>query len=269
MSQENKPTDHPLFKLSVSKSNTFLQCKAKYKFSYILKLPKKEYSYHLFGRFVHRILEIFHLAYIDGSKIVPSQQMSLAFNEAVKEYTPKLTLEQKNEAIEICKVYLKTLSDNRQKLSNILSVEKTFNLKINDGLILTGMIDRVQKDDDGVYHILDYKTSKSAQYLKDDLLQLLTYAYVIHQEFTDVKKVRVSYIMLKLGCEFITKEFDLKEILSIKETYEKYADQIHEETDFAPKPQRLCAYCDFVEACADGKKYVQSIYKTGETYYKK
>lgn len=258
-----------LLKLSVSKSNTFLQCKAKYKFSYILKLPKKEYNYHLFGRFVHRVLELFHLAYINKSHEPFEYEMEVAFNEAVKEVKSKLTLEQKQEGFKICAQYLEKIRKQKEEIDRIISVEKTFNLKINDGLTLTGMIDRVQKDADGVYHIIDYKTSKSAYYLKDDLLQLLTYAYVIYKEYPEIQKVRVSYIMLRLGCEYITKEFNLKEIMSIKDTYEKYATQIHNETEFTPKPQKLCSYCDFLDVCDRGKEFVKTLYKTGETKYQK
>src|SRR5690606_31982945 len=134
---------------------------------------------------------------------------------------------------------------NFNKISTVISVEKTFNIKINENLILTGMIDRIQLDEDGIYHILDYKTSKSKAYLKDDTLQLLTYAYVMLVEKPEIKKVRVSYIMLRHDCEFMTKEFDLEEILSIKNMYEKYANDITYEKEFEPSPQVLCKFCDF------------------------
>jgi DNA-binding protein YbaB len=60
------------FKLSVSKAKTFEDCKAKYKFSYIEKLPKKDWDFHVFGKFLHAILEEFHLQLMFGR---PRQRM--------------------------------------------------------------------------------------------------------------------------------------------------------------------------------------------------
>lgn len=268
MSIENQEPNikNGLLKLSVSKTNTFLQCKSKFKFSYILKLPKKEYSYHTLGRFAHRVLELFHLAYINGSKKAFPAVMSESFNEALKEMKDKISLSQKDEVFSICSKYLDLVKLDPKIISRVKSVEKVFNINLNENLILTGMIDRVQLDDDGIYHIADYKTSKSKTYLQEDLLQLLTYAYVIYLENPEIEKVRVSYIMLKFGCEFITKEFNLKEILSIKNIYEKHAEEINNETEYAPSITKLCAYCDFAaDACGPGKQYINNLYKIGKT----
>lgn len=252
-----------LIKLSVSKSATFNSCKKKYQFTYIHKLPRKEWEHHIFGRFVHRILEIFHLTYINGSTESFAIVMSNAFNEAMVEFKGKINQSSKDEAYNICLKYLQRLNANKNEVSKILAVEKIFNLEINEKLILTGMIDRIQFDEDEIYHVIDYKTSKSKSYLKDDTLQLLTYAYVIYKENPDIEKVRVSYIMLRHDCEFITKEFKLEEILSVKDIYEKYANDIIKENEFPANPQKLCEYCDFIDACNDGKLYISKQYKTG------
>lgn len=254
-----------LFKLSVSKSSTFQSCKAKYKFVYIQKLPRKEYTYHLFGRFVHRILELFHLLYINGSDLSYQAGMSQAFNEAMLEFKGKITKTAKEEAFDILNKYIKTLDKNYNIVSSVQNVEENFNLSINDNLILTGMIDRVQLDSDGTYHVLDYKTSKSKIYLKEDTLQLLTYAYVLYKKYPDLKKVRVSYIMLKHNCEFLTKEFSLEEILTIKNIYEKFADNINKEVEFQPNPTKLCEYCEFSSICESGKEFINKLYKIGKT----
>lgn len=253
-----------LIKLSVSKSATFNSCKRKYQFAYIHKLPRKEWEYHLFGRFVHRILELFHLSYINGSTESFSKVMSDAFNDAMLEFKGKITQSAKDEAFGILTTYLARLNSNKEEVHRVTAVEKTFNLEINDSLILTGMIDRIQLDDDGVYHVLDYKTSKSKSYLKDDTLQLLTYAYIIYKDHPDLEKVRVSYIMLRHDCEFLTKEFSLEEILTVKDIYEKYADDIKKESNFEPNPSKLCGYCDYVNLCDKGLEVVQNQFKYGK-----
>jgi len=252
-----------IFKLSVSKTNTYLQCNKKYKFSYILKLPRKEFEYHIFGRFVHKALENFHLAIIAGDRRKDADIMFASFDDALQEFLPKISKDSKNLAIELLKQYLSQWEADKVKTS-VLEAEKVFNIGISNTLLLTGMIDRIQLDNDGVYHIVDYKTSKSAQYLKNDLLQLLTYAFVIYNEHPEIEKVRVSYIMLKLGSQYITKEFSLDQILSIKQMYEGYANEILSDQNFKANPGILCKFCEFADLCDEAKSYMSGLYKTGK-----
>jgi ATP-dependent helicase/DNAse subunit B len=52
--------------LSVSKAKTFDDCKAKYKFCYIQKLPRIDRDFHIFGKFLHSTLESFHKTIIQN-----------------------------------------------------------------------------------------------------------------------------------------------------------------------------------------------------------
>ena len=54
------------FRVSVSKTKTFLDCKAKFKFCYVEKLPRKDWDFHIFGKFCHSVLEEFHKTYMEG-----------------------------------------------------------------------------------------------------------------------------------------------------------------------------------------------------------
>lgn len=253
-----------IIKLSVSKSATFNSCKKKYQFSYILRLPKKEFEYHTFGRFVHRVLELFHLAYIGGTDHPQSAVMRDSFNESLKEFKGKISAAAHEQAVQILKKYLEIYTANKDKFK-VLDAEKTFNVVLNESVTLTGMIDRVQLDSDGIYHVVDYKTSKSKLYLKDDTLQLLTYAYILYLEHPEITKVRVSYIMLKLDCESLTKEFTIDEIKSVKDIYESYAKNINAEVEFKASPSKLCAYCDFINECEEGKATVAGKFTYGKT----
>ena len=67
-------------RLSVSKTKTFLDCKAKYKFCYIEKLPRKDWDFHTFGKFCHKVLEDFHNAYVKNNSTEPFNiEMGKAF----------------------------------------------------------------------------------------------------------------------------------------------------------------------------------------------
>lgn len=243
-------------KLSVSKTKTFLDCKAKYRFAYELKLPRKEFEFHTFGKFVHKVLEDFHNEFINGSQEALHKVMAKAYKGALAEYRSKMTQEAQKEAYGIVDSYLEKISSEKNSIKTILAVEKNFNFNISNAVILNGMIDRIQLDPDGVVHVCDYKTVKNKKYLKNDFLQLLTYAYVIFNDDPTIEKVRGSYILLRHNFEYITKEFSKKEILEIKDKYEEYAKMIEDEKLWRPNPTPLCSYCDYVELCPEGKGFV-------------
>lgn len=254
-----------ILRLSVSKTKTFLDCKAKYRFAYIEKLPRKDWEFHIFGKFIHKVLEDFHAAYLQGTDDPYSKVMSRVYKAAMEEYRPKMTNEARKEAYEIVDKYLQRVTADTQHVLNVLSVEKNFDFPITDRVALNGMIDRIQIDPDGLVHVCDYKTVKNKKYLKNDFLQLLTYAYVIYSEDPTIKKIRGSYILLRHNFEYITKEFSLDEILKIKEKYENYAKMIEEEKLWRPNPTPLCNFCDFLDKCPEGKGFTNKNVKFGET----
>jgi RecB family exonuclease len=190
--------------------------------------------------------------------------MSTAFKDAVELYRSELTPDMKKECWHIIDEYLRLVTNDKKNnlTANVLACEKNFELLIGGKVLLNGMIDRVQLDDDNIIHVCDYKTSKNKKYLKDDFFQLLTYAYVIVTEDPNIEKVRASYILLRHNFEYITTEFQKNEILNVADKYVQYADQILAEKEFKPNPTNLCRFCDHVNICPEGRKMVDptSIY---------
>lgn len=252
-----KPEDYPGFWLSVSKVKVFKTCPAQYRFNYIEKLPKKERDYHVYGKFTHEILEVFEQKRIDGCKVSNGQLMNECFINAIESFKETLTDEQKAEAFGCMSEYLMLLksgSGKKQLLgSKVIGVEENFWIDIDGKVLLRGFIDRTQLDPDGVIHIADYKTSKKTDYLKKDYFQLLVYAYVKCLNNPEIKKVRCSYIMLRLGFEYITKEFTRDEVMKVEQMLLDYADTMQEEKLFLPETSPLCFFCDFVDSCPEGQ----------------
>lgn len=248
-------------RLSVSKTKTFLDCKAKYKFCYIEKLPRKDWDFHIFGKFCHKALEWFHQQYIDGCVLPYNVTMTSAFKEAWAEFKDKMTPEMKKECWGLLNQYLKIITKDKQSglPANVISVEKRFDFQIAENLVLNGAIDRIQLDADGVIHVADYKTTKNKKYLKNDWFQLLTYAYTIVRDDPSIKKVRGSYVLLRHDFEYITTEFSLKEILEVKDKFEAYAKQILSEKKFEATPTNLCSFCDYLDVCKEGKEKTNQI----------
>lgn len=253
-------------RLSVSKTKCFDQCKKQFKFSYILKLPKKERDYHIFGKFCHKVLEEFHKEYINGSLESYNIVMAKSFKLAMDEFKLSMTPEMKKDCWVIINQYLKIVSEDKKnnQTANVIACEKDFSFSLGDNVILNGMIDRIQIDADGITHVSDYKTTSNKKYLKNDWFQLLTYAFVLLSENPSLTKIRASYILLKHDFEYITKEFSIPEIMKIKDKYLDYAKQIIEEEKFDATTSSLCRFCDYSDVCVEGKKVIDPSTVYGE-----
>jgi len=141
---------------SATSLKTYLECKRKYYFHYLLKIKEHNISlkpagYEL-GNIIHQSIE----------KLTKANQLNqINLDNELSKYqnqNPYLTLE-----LEIWKKKLTkfiTIETQRQKQGyKIIETEKPFNFEYQD-ITLRGVIDRIDKKDNS-YTILDYKTSSS------------------------------------------------------------------------------------------------------------
>lgn len=259
----NIPEEIKALRLSVSKVKCFSQCKKMYHFQYVIKIPRREFEFHHLGKAIHLVLELFHSDCISGSIQPLNKIMANAFQTAMKEFGSLLSPSSKKEVFNMADQYLKRITGNKAEIKSVIAVEKNFAVNITDKVILNGMIDKVQMDPDGVLHIQDYKTTKNKKYLKNDWLQLLTYAYIMYLEYPALTRVRGSYVLLRHNYEYFTKEFSLDEILEVKNQFETYANQINDEKEYTASPTRLCEWCSALDQCDDGKGFLNM--GTGQT----
>ena len=203
---DGRPQSFPGEWLSVSKVKTFKDCPAKFRYNCIEKLPRKTWDFHIFGQFAHSSLEYFHTFIKDGDIRPENEIMTESFKLTAKEYD-KATIPQKKELWTMMNNYLTKMAQD--KANNvwpvITDVEDNFYIDIDGKVLLNGFIDRVQLDADGVLHVADYKTTKNKSYLKNDHLQLQTYAYVKCLQDPTLERVRTSYILLRHVLESMTK----------------------------------------------------------------
>ena len=261
-----------LLRLSVSKVKTFKDCAAKYRYTYIEKLPRKEWDFHVFGTYCHEILEKFHQEKLDGNGASNSNLMKIATDHSLEIYGNKLDLNQRAESEDIIKQYMTRLEEHCENdtTPEVLSVEKSFYIYIDGKVLLNGFIDKVQRDHDVILHVADYKTTKNKKYVKNDFMQLKTYAYVMCLEDPTIEVVRTSYVMLRHNCTLIEKEFSRKDIMRMEGVFLDYADKIGEENLYRPTPNSLCAFCDHITSCKAGREFVNAkrgFNKSGSSYW--
>ena len=255
------PEESKKFRISVSKYKTFEQCKAKYRFNYIDRLPKKDHDYLVLGKFAHEVLERFYKKIIAGDLREDHLIMTEGYRESFAVWKDKLTKDQIELVRGMVKQYLSIRSVHKKNGTQplVTDVEKSFQIEFGNEFALIGYIDRVQTDPDGVIRVSDYKTSKDKKYLEKDFFQLQTYAYVILKENPDLKKIRVSYIMLKHNFDEIIKEFDAATIMKVENKFVERYNEIKQEGLYRPNTSILCDFCDFTESCKDGKDYLIQI----------
>jgi RecB family exonuclease len=255
-------------KLSVSKTKCWNSCKKQFEYNYILHLPKIERDYHIFGKMLHKALEDFHQLYLKGWLLPANEAMSTAFKTAKAEFGAQMKPEAIKEAFDILCKYLRLVSNKSSDyMQKVISTEEAFNFPLTDNIILNGFIDKVNTDDDGLVHISDYKSTKDKRYLKNDWFQLMTYAFVVMHNKPELEKVRVSYVMLRHDFEEISKEVSREEAEVVRQQYIDYARDIESADEYPANPTRLCGWCDFIDVCAEGKKFIGKEVRHGEIDY--
>ena len=77
-----------IIKLSASSMKTYDQCPKKYYYNYITKEERKQWDHFDLGNLCHKILEIFHLIYMEEgtSKKSLNKLMGHSFAEARKDF---------------------------------------------------------------------------------------------------------------------------------------------------------------------------------------
>jgi len=171
-------------RVSFSALETFKTCPRKYFYNYILKLPRIDRPWFVFGNFNHLILEKFFryiLFYKNRNREFDIKLlMHRAFSSALRKYARMadqgIGLPITHKQIDETKIVLKEFYNKiKDDLPNVLMVEKKFSIDLGDGITLIGYIDRVDKNPDGSLRIVDYKTSKKT-YKVDKNIQLDLYA---------------------------------------------------------------------------------------------
>jgi hypothetical protein len=109
----DKKPDIKLLNLSVSKAKTFKDCAKKFKFTYIDKLPRKEWDFHVFGKYCHLVLELFHTELIKNPDLCCTNLFSECQDKALEIWGSKLTPDQKQLAYDVLQNYLNNWIDKR------------------------------------------------------------------------------------------------------------------------------------------------------------
>lgn len=227
-----------LVDFSYSRIDTYMQCPAKYFYSYILKEPRQFNAAATLGNIVHSVLE----AKLENSKSIDLNELKLEYEHNIAIWDPEDKISP--DLISVGSQIIDEFFDaNSGTDFHIYDKELPFNLIIGSYNII-GFIDRVDVHGSRV-HITDYKTGKWEVALKDvhKNLQLGIYALAMDHIFPD-KEIYAELYYLRSGKKkghLFTKD----DIEDVKINLIKSINKIISDTNYNPTSNtRACSYCD-------------------------
>lgn len=234
-------------RLSFSRIDTYRTCPLRFRFSYVDRLPSAPATYLSFGTSIHTALEAFHDRTLFG---MPSEEDLLGFlfdgwDSSGFHHEPReVQVREYRRAQDVLKRYHRRVRDDYRPAAE---TEKWFELPIGDHAVVVGSIDRIDVDDDGGYHVVDYKTGRlrdRQQVAKS--LQLSIYALACEHLF-GVLPASVCLDFVVAGTEVRVPLADL-DLEHAREVVDETARAVLAEA-YEPTPSRLCDWCDHRTLC--------------------
>lgn len=223
--------------ISASAINTFVQCPAKYLWSYIFNILGDEVEY---------------IETEEGIKFHKWCEDYYSNNPAITiELLKQSKLELNNEyALNIVNSQIKHMNENNFDCLDVINTELKFSSKSNKFI---GYIDRIDQMPDGNYCVVDYKPKDKRKYPTDVKRQLAFYATRINYLIDNVPKYCDmfcdGYIThgLVLGYKDASNWFFPIENRTII-AMEKQIEKMKINTEFKCKKGILCGWCKYNES---------------------
>jgi DNA helicase-2/ATP-dependent DNA helicase PcrA len=244
-------------KLSNYQIDDYLTCPYKYKLIHVLKIPIREEPNIIYGLCMHKVASEFYKARQEGRKIA-LEELKEIFRSMWKP-TGFISAGHEQRRYEQGMKNIEQFYNEENK--NIVIpkfIEKDFEYKLDDDIIIRGRWDRVDETD-GKWRVIDYKTSdvkdleKAGEKLDSPNIsrQLKLYSISFEKVF--------GRTLDEVGVYFFESRITAVKKMR-KDTLDKYEQQIHEVAsdirggNFDATPSAfVCKFCAFFNICPFSK----------------
>lgn len=253
---ETSPPTTGLRTLSPSRAGDFKACPQLFKFRAIDKRPEPTTVYQARGTTAHLALERFYD--LPAAERDPDTLFDL-FRQA---WTELRSEDEYKELFETAEAESTWGVESMKLLANYFSIEdprqvEPFDREMDmtedlDGIVIRGILDRIDRDDDGKLVITDYKTGKAPpeRYALPAFFALKIYALLIRNRTGETpKEVRLLYLN---GPTLYRLPVDDKQLDAIDSQLRALWAAIERamfSNNYPPRPGRLCDWCSFQDIC--------------------
>ncbi|MBU6388931.1 UvrD-helicase domain-containing protein [Patescibacteria group bacterium] len=233
---------------SPSALENYMSCPKKYEYQYVLNVKAPASHFANFGISVHETLRKWWEARRNGKDadidtLYRESWISGGYENKRHEH------ERFQEGLEMLKRYEERHRDEPIKP---VALEQSCKIRLEEGIVLNGKIDRVDLLPDGKYKVIDYKTGESVKKSKDlaDDIALGSYVLALTQQRRTVEEVEIQYLMKDEAVTLKQADLDLTAVQAkVKETVTRIRADI-ERGEFTPTPSlNTCQYCDYRDIC--------------------
>ncbi|MFE4820889.1 RecB family exonuclease [Streptomyces sp. NPDC056704] len=253
----------PPSSLSPSRASDFMQCPLLYRFRVIDRLPEKPSEAATRGTLVHAVLErLFDAPAAErtaprAKSLIPGQWDRL--RETRPEVVELFADDPEGERL------TRWLGEAEQLVERWFSLEDPTRLepaerelsveaRLDSGLKLRGIIDRVDVAPTGEVRIVDYKTGKAPrpEYAEGALFQMKFYALVVWR-LKQVVPRRLQLVYLGSG-DVVTYDPMIEDLERVERKLLALWEAIRQATetgDWRPRPTKLCGWCDHQAVCPE------------------
>ncbi|MSR75987.1 MAG: PD-(D/E)XK nuclease family protein [Candidatus Ryanbacteria bacterium] len=244
-------------RVSFSALETYNQCPQKYEYEHIerKRVPKGKES--IFGTSIHSAMRFMFSRdplFPTLEEVLAHFRESFADSQSVADADKARYLESGERMIRV--YYEKNPPWN----FDVIDLESRFEVPLEDpktGITHTiaGSIDRIDKTGEGLFEIIDYKTSRKlpAQETVDANMQLAIYQLALEKKWPhiDPEHVTLALYFMKAGEKLVTR----RTRQDLDNTRGQILDTIHsiekriETKEFPAKPNALCDWCGYKPIC--------------------
>jgi putative RecB family exonuclease len=253
--------------LSPSRAADFMRCPLLYRFRVIDRLPEKPSAAATRGTVVHAVLERLFDAPAGDRSVSRARTMVAGEWERLLARRPELAelFAQDTGDAEGAAELARWLAEAEALVERWFSLEDPTRLepaerelfveaRLDSGLRLRGIIDRVDVAPSGEVRIVDYKTGKAPrpEFAAEALFQMKFYALVVWR-LRGVVPRRLQLVYLGSG-DVLTDDPDEADLAGVERKLLALWEAIQRATesgDWQPRPSKLCHWCDHQARCPE------------------